>query len=235
VHAKRSGRLPVVLTPDETRAKVAHLHGDRWLVAVLLYGAGLRLLEALRLRVKDVDFERYEFRVRGGKGGKDRVAMLPDVISEGLALHLESVRRQQERDLAAGAGSVALPGALDRKLPGAAKEWAWQCVFPATRRHRDPAAGESRRHHLRETAVQRAFHDALRASGVPKRATCHSLRHSFATDLLEHGADIRTVQELLGHRDVQTTMIYTHVLNRGGLGVRSPADVVGSGGWECGG
>ena len=228
VHAKRGGRLPVVLTPNEVRAILAHLQGDCWVVAVLLYGAGLRLLEALQLRVKDMDFERHEIRLRGGKGGKDRVTVLPAVVCQALEAHLESVRRQHERDLAAGGGSVVLPGALDRKLPGAAKEWAWQWVFPATRRYVDPETKEVRRHHLHETVVQRAFHAALKVSGVAKRATCHSLRHSFATQLLESGADIRTVQELLGHKDVRTTMIYTHVLNRGGLGVRSPADLLGA-------
>ncbi len=228
VHAKRGGRLPVVLTANEVRAILAHLEGESWLVAVLLYGAGLRLLEALQLRVKDVDFERHEIRLRAGKGGKDRVTVLPAVVCQALAAHLDVVRRRHERDLKAGAGSVALPGALDRKLPGAAKEWVWQWVFPASRRYVDPETREVRRHHLHETVVQRAFHAALKASGVPKRATCHTLRHSFATQLLESGADIRTVQELLGHKDVRTTMIYTHVLNRGGLGVRSPADLLGA-------
>lgn len=228
VHAKRGGRLPVVLTQSEVRAILAHLEGDCWLVAVLLYGAGLRLLEALQLRVKDVDFERREIRLRGGKGDKDRVTVLPAVVCSALEAHLEAVRRQHGRDLASGGGSVVLPGALDRKLPGAAKEWAWQWVFPATRRYVDPVTQAVRRHHLHETVVQRAFHAALKASGVPKPATCHSLRHSFATQLLESGADIRTVQELLGHKDVRTTMIYTHVLNRGGLGVRSPADLLGA-------
>ena len=228
VHAKRGGRLPVVLTQNEVRAILAHLEGGCWLVAVLLYGAGLRLLEALQLRVKDVDFDRHEIRVRAGKGGKDRVTVLPAVVCRALETHLETVRRLHAGDLAAGGGSVVLPGALDRKLPGAAKEWAWQWVFPASRRYLDPETKEVRRHHLHETVVQREFHAALKASGVPKRATCHSLRHSFATQLLESGSDIRTVQELLGHKDVRTTMIYTHVLNRGGLGVRSPADLLGA-------
>ncbi len=227
VHAKHGGRLPVVLTQNEVRAVLTRMEGETWLVAVLLYGAGLRLLEALNLRVKDVDFERREIRLRAGKGGKDRVTVLPGVVCRALEAHLEKVKRIHERDLKRGYGSVALPGALDRKLPGAAKEWAWQWIFPASRRYVDRETKEVCRKHLHQTVVQRAFHAALKASGVPKRATCHTLRHSFATQLLESGADIRTVQELLGHKDVRTTMIYTHVLNRGGLGVRSPADTLG--------
>jgi integron integrase len=224
VHAKQGVRLPVVLTPAEVQAVLARMRGPAWLVAMLLYGSGLRLLEALRLRVKDVDFERREIRLRGGKGDKDRVTVLPDVVRDALLAHLEVVRARHEKDLAAGGGAVVLPGALERKLAGAAREWGWQWVFPAARRYAERGTGEMRRHHLDPSMVQRAFHAAVLASGVAKRATCHTLRHSFATHLLEGGADIRTVQELLGHRDVRTTMIYTHVLNRGGLGVRSPAD-----------
>ncbi len=224
VHAKQSVRLPVVLTPGEVGAVLAKLNGTAWLVAMLLYGSGLRLLEALRLRVKDVDFERHEIRLRGGKGDKDRVTVLPDIVRDALSAHLEVVRARHAKDLAAGGGAVVLPGALERKLAGAAREWGWQWIFPAARLYGDRQTGDVRRHHLDPSVVQRAFHAAVRASGIPKRATCHTLRHSFATHLLEGGADIRTVQELLGHRDVRTTMIYTHVLNRGGLGVRSPAD-----------
>lgn len=224
VRAKRVFRVPVVLTGDEVKAILGKLKREPFLVAWLQYGAGLRLLEALTLRVKDLDFGRGEVRVRRAKGGKDRVTMLPERLMVPLQAHLEVVHRLHERDLADGAGSVELPEALDRKLPGAPWEWCWQWVFPAKRSYWVTETGVRRRHHLDPSVVQRAFHEAVQAAGVAKRATCHTLRHSFATHLLERGQDIRTVQELLGHRDVRTTMIYTHVLNRGALGVRSPAD-----------
>jgi integron integrase len=214
----------VVLTRDEVGRVLAHLEGVYRLAGWLLYGGGMRLLEGLSLRVKDLDLERREVRIRRGKGAKDRVTVLPAALVGPLGLHLDRARAQHQGDLAEGAGWVALPGALDRKYPVAGRSWPWQWVFPATRRYRDPSSGTLRRHHLHPSAMQRAMTRAVRASGVSKRASCHTLRHSFATHLLESGYDIRTVQELLGHRDVTTTMIYTHVLNRGGLGVRSPAD-----------
>lgn len=224
VRAKRPHRLPVVLTPEEVVAVLDRLEGTMALIGALLYGSGLRLLELATLRVKDLDLERAEIVVRDGKGRRDRVTTLPRSLIERLRAHLERVRHLHERDVAEGAGWVQLPDALRRKYPNAGREWPWQWVFPATRRYVDPATGEVRRHHLHETAIQRAVRQAGLAAGVSQRVHCHALRHSFATHLLEAGSDIRTIQELLGHRDVSTTMIYTHVLNRGGLGVRSPLD-----------
>ncbi|MCH7490085.1 MAG: integron integrase [Gemmatimonadetes bacterium] len=226
VYAKRSRRLPVVLTRDEVRAVLGRLDGPKWLVAALLYGSGLRLLEGLRLRVKDVDFASKQLVVRSGKGDRDRVTMLPESVAPALGKHLRKVKVQHDRDRADGAGRVELPDALARKSREAAGEWSWQWVFPATRHYVDPRTGDRRRHHLHETVIQRAFREAVRASGIAKRASCHTLRHSFATHLLAAGYDIRTVQQLLGHRDLRTTMIYTHVLNRGGLAVQSPADTL---------
>ncbi len=224
VRARARPSLPVVLTRDEVRAVLGQLSGIERLVCALLYGSGLRLLEGLQLRVKDLDFAAGELVVRRGKGNKDRVTVLPTVLRAQLKAHLERVRRVHQIDLARGGGRVKLPGALVRKLPKAGCEWGWQYVFPATRVYRDKSTGEFRRHHLHESVVQRAVKEAVRRAEITKRATCHSFRHSFATHLLEDGYDIRTVQELLGHSDVSTTMIYTHVLNRGGLGVRSPLD-----------
>src|SRR6267378_4211983 len=226
VRAKRPARVPVVLTRDEVRQLFAHLlcGSAARLVIEVLYGSGMRLLEALRLRVKDVDFGHHQITVRGGKGDRDRHTVLPERMGDALLRHLAEARARHERDAAAGAGWVALPGALGLKYPNAGREWGWQWVFPAGRGYEDPETGQRRRHHLHETVVQRAFKEALRASRIPKAASCHTLRHSFATHLLESGYDIRTVQELLGHADVSTTMIYTHVLNRGGLGVKSPLD-----------
>jgi integron integrase len=217
-------RLPVVLTREEVERVLGQLTGTPWLVAMVLYGGGLRLLECLPLRVKDVDLARGELRVRDTKGGRPRVTVLPAVLREPLAQHLAAVRRKHREAIARGAGSVALPGALAAKYPGAAREWAWQWVFPARRQHVDRKTGERRRHHLHESVIQRAVKAAVQRSGIGNRASCHTLRHSFATHLLEEGYDIRTVQELLGHKGVRTTMVYTHVLNRGGRGVLSPAD-----------
>jgi integron integrase len=223
--AKKPRRLPVVLTEDEVRDVLANLEGVHWLVAGLLYGAGLRLMEALRLRVQDVDFKRREILVRNGKGFKDRVTMLPDKLAARLQSHLGHGSLLHEKDLAEGFGEVHLPYALDRKYPNAGTSWGWQYVFPSGNRSVDPRTGKTRRHHLDEQTIQRAVKQAVRTAGLVKPATPHTLRHSFATHLLQKGQDIRTVQELLGHEDVQTTMIYTHVLNRGGRGVTSPLDI----------
>ena len=223
VRAGKPVHLPVVLTREEVRALLGALTGTPRLVTMLMYGSGLRLLEALQVRVKDLDFSTGEIVVRRGKGGRDRVTMLAESVTGELKAQLENVRRLHQRDIAAGGGSAPLPGAIQRKAPGVAKEWAWQYVFPASRRYARPA-GVWYRHHLHESTVQRAVKRAVLELGISKWATCHSFRQSFATHLLQDGYDIRTVQELLGHRDVATTMVYTHVLNRGGFEVRSPAD-----------
>lgn len=224
VLAKPKRHLPCVLTVDEVERVLAELHGVHALIAQLLYGSGLRLLEALRLRVKDVDFANGQVVVRDGKGEKDRVTVLPERVRETLLEHLRGVWRLHQHDLNAGGGRVELPYALAVKYPNADREWCWQFVFPAAGLSKDPRSSAIRRHHLHETSMQRAMTDAVRRSGVAKPASCHTLRHSFATHLLEADYDIRTVQELLGHSDVATTMIYTHVMNRPGIGVRSPLD-----------
>ena len=224
VRAKRPQHLPVVLTRDEVRAVLQRLDGVPRLRALLPYGAGLRLLECCRLRVKDVDFATNQIVIRDGKGGKDRVTMLPTAVTAALIAHLERAREQHQADLRHGAGWVELPNALTRKYPNAGRDWGWQWVFPATRMYVDRLTAQRRRHHLHESVLQRAVKDAVRSTGIAKQAACHTFRHSCATHPLEESHDIRTVQELLGHRDVSTTMIYTHVLNRGPAGVRSPAD-----------
>ena len=224
VRAKRPARLPVVLTRNEVDAVLAELEGQARLIASLLYGGGLRVLEALSLRVKDVDLERGQLTIRGGKGNKDRVTTLPHAVDQLMTDHLRRLKARHDRVPRERRVAVTLPDSIARKIPSARFEWSWQYLFPAARAHRDGASGKYIRHHLHVTAIQRAVREAALAAGISKRVTCHAFRHSFATHLLEDGYDIRTVQELLGHSDVSTTMIYTHVLNRGGLGVRSPMD-----------
>jgi len=226
IRARKPKRLPVVLTREEVKAVLSHLQGDKWLMASLMYGAGLRLMECLRLRVQDIDFARNEITVRDGKGAKDRVTMLPQSLKAPLRDHLRKVKAVHEKDLRDGWGRVQMPDALDRKYPNAPTDWRWQWVFPQEHRWTNPKTGQQGRHHVHESVVQKAVTQAVREAGLTKRATCHTFRHSFATHLLADGYDIRTVQELLGHKDVKTTMIYTHVLNRGGKGVRSPVDAL---------
>ncbi len=222
--AKVPKRLPVVLNRDEVQAILSRLTGTQWLIASLLYGTGMRIMECLRLRVQDVDIKRNEILIRNGKGSKDRVTMLPLSLVAPLQAHLLKVRELHENDLTQGFGSVFMPFALERKYPAAAKEWIWQYMFPAAKLSTDPRTNIVRRHHVLEQSIQRAVKQAVRDAGLTKAATPHTFRHSFATHLLEGGYDIRTVQELLGHSDVSTTMIYTHVLNKGGKGVLSPLD-----------
>lgn len=225
-YAKKAQRLPVVLSTQEVQRLFQQLSGLHLLMAGMLYGSGLRLMECMRLRVMDIDFDRQELLVRSGKGQKDRVTILPGRFQAHLQEHLKKVRLMHERDLSLGHGNVALPEALARKYPNACREWGWQFVFPASRSMVDRESGQVRRHHLHESVLQRAIKEAAERAGIAKKVSSHVLRHSFATHMLESGYDIRTIQELLGHSDVSTTMIYTHVLNKGGKGVRSPLDVL---------
>ena len=225
IRARKPIHLPVVLTREEVKALLDQLSGDKWLMASLMYGSGLRLMECLRLRVQDIDFSRNEIMVRDGKGAKDRITMLPESLKKPLGDHLKNVKSMHDKDLADGWGRVLLPGALDRKYPNAPSEWRWQWVFPQENRWVNTKTGEESRHHIDESLIQKAVKMSAFHAQLIKRATCHTFRHSFATHLLEAGYDIRTIQELMGHKDVSTTMIYTHVLNKGGHGVKSPVDV----------
>jgi integron integrase len=229
IRARKPRHLPIVMTKDEVAEVLGHLEGTLWLMCSLMYGAGLRLTECLRLRVQDIDFGSNQIAIRDGKGFKDRTTMLPQAAKRPLLDHLEMVRGVHDRDLADGYGRVQMPYALARKYPKADREWRWQYVFPQRNRWVSRQTGEQGRHHLDESIVQKAVKAAVSETGITKRVSCHTMRHSFATHLLEDGYDIRTVQELLGHKDVRTTMVYTHVLNLGGKGVRSPMDSISSG------
>jgi integron integrase len=224
IRAKKSIRLPVVMSRDEVRSVLALLKDEKRLAARLMYGTGLRLAECLSIRVQDIDFARSELLVRNGKGAKDRVTMIPESLKQPLVEHLQRIRAIHESDKSAGFGRVLLPGTLDKKYPAASADWPWQWVFPQERRWKNPETGDEGRFHMDESTMQRAVHEAVIRAGLTKRVSCHTFRHSFATHLIENGYDIRTVQELLGHTDVKTTMIYTHVLNKGPSGVRSPLD-----------
>lgn len=224
VRAKKPRRLPTVMNRAETRRVIAALSGTHQLMVKLLYGSGLRLLECARLRVKDIDFAQRQIVVRDAKGGKDRITVLPDSLVQPLQEHLQHVKLLHNKDLANGHGDVYLPYALERKYPNANREWCWQYIFPAKSLSQDPRSGRMRRHHITGSSLQKAVKKAVRLAGIDKPVSCHTFRHSFATHMLENGYDIRTVQDLLGHKDVRTTMIYTHVLNRGALAVRSPLD-----------
>jgi len=224
IRARKPTRLPVVMSKAEVKAVLGSLKGDKWLMACLMYGAGLRLMECLRMRVQDIDFEKNMILIRDGKGNKDRVTMFPASVKEPLAEHLNNIKKLHERDVDQGYGQVKMPEALARKYPNASREWRWQWVFPQSTLWHNKKTGERGRHHVHQSIIQKSVKDAVSSAGLVKRVTCHTFRHSFATHLLEDGYDIRTVQELLGHKDLKTTMIYTHVLNKGPAAVRSPAD-----------
>jgi integron integrase len=224
IRARRSQHLPVVLSPVETFAIIQQTTGVHRIMLQLLYGSGLRLRECMELRVKDIDFDQSQLIIRSGKGGKDRVTLLPQVVIEPLQIHLQQVRQIHQQDLAIGYGATILPFAFDRKDSNAPRQWIWQYAFPSSTRSQDPRSGNIIRYHLHESGLQKALKQAVRLATIPKHVSCHTFRHSFATHLLQNGYDIRTIQELLGHKDVKTTMIYTHVLNRGGRGVVSPLD-----------